>query len=91
LRKNSLYKLIEYLLILHFTTFSRITKLQIKLNIYDVLGKKIAELFNKEIKPGEYSLDYNANNFDHSLSSGIYFYSLQSAESVDTKKMVYLK
>ena len=63
----------------------------IRLNVYDVLGKKIAELLNKEIEPGEYSLDYDANSAGYLLSSGIYFYSLLSAESVDTKKMVYLK
>ena len=63
----------------------------ISLNIYDMLGQKIAELFNKEFGPGEYSLDFNANDFSHPLSTAVYFYSLQSAESVLTKKMVYLK
>jgi hypothetical protein len=72
-------------------SFSIYKTSRVRLNIYDMLGKNITVLFNKEFGPGEYSLDFNANDFSQSLSTGVYFYSLQSAESVLTKKMVYLK
>lgn len=51
----------------------------IKLNIYDILGRSVSEIVNKEIPAGSYESDWNASNF----SSGIYFYKI---EVYDLKK-----
>jgi hypothetical protein len=59
----------------------------VTLKIYDVLGNRIATLINEEKPAGSYEVEFDAS----SLSSGIYFYKLQSGSFVETKKMVLLK
>jgi len=57
------------------------------LKVYDVLGNEVATLVNEEKPVGSYEVNFNANG----LSSGIYFYKLQSGSFVETKKMILLK
>ncbi len=59
----------------------------VKLKIYDILGREVATLVNKEQQPGNYNIEFNASN----LSSGIYFYLLQAGSFVTTKKMILLR
>ncbi|MGV8017580.1 MAG: T9SS type A sorting domain-containing protein [Ignavibacteria bacterium] len=58
-----------------------------KLAVYDVTGKLVDKLFNQSLEPGEYKMDFNAEK----LSSGIYFYRLESDKAIITKKFVLLK
>ena len=58
-----------------------------KLIIYDLLGREISMLVNKEQKPGNYEVQFNASN----LSSGIYFYKITSGNFISIKKMTLLK
>jgi photosystem II stability/assembly factor-like uncharacterized protein len=63
-------------------------KSNVKLIIYDILGKEIATLVNEKQTPGIYEVVFNGNN----LSAGIYFYSLIiNDKRIDTKKLVLLK
>ena len=55
--------------------------------IYNTLGQKVVELFNREVKAGTYSISFDASR----LSSGVYFYTLRSGNFVTTKKLVLLK
>jgi len=57
------------------------------LKIYDVLGKEVATAVNATMKPGVYSIPWDAA----ALPSGIYFYRLQAGQFVQTKKLVLLK
>jgi hypothetical protein len=60
----------------------------VRLSVYDLLGREVAILVNNERKTaGKYEVIFNALN----LSSGIYFYKLQTRSYVETKKMVLLK
>ncbi len=59
----------------------------VSLKVYDVLGREVATLVNEEKPAGVYELTYNAGQ----LSSGIYFYKLQSGSFVETKKMILMK
>jgi endoglucanase len=59
----------------------------VRLNVYDVLGKKVANLVNKKQKPGSYQVTFNANK----LASGTYFYVLQTENNITTKKMILLR
>ncbi len=59
----------------------------VSLKVYDILGKEVAELVNTEKPAGSYEVDFNAEN----LSSGIYFYTLKTNNSVLTKKMMLIK
>jgi hypothetical protein len=60
---------------------------QVKLEVFDVLGKKVMVLVNTRQEAGEYNITLNAVN----LSSGVYFYRLQSGNFVQTKKMMLVK
>jgi photosystem II stability/assembly factor-like uncharacterized protein len=60
----------------------------ISIVIYDILGKEISELINKNQHAGKYELEFNALE----LTSGIYLYSLFIDNiNVDTKKMILLR
>ncbi len=61
--------------------------LQIKLTVYDILGRKVATLVDKYEKPGTYEILFNGNN----LSSGVYIYRLRGENFVQTRKMLLLK
>ena len=60
----------------------------VSIDIFDITGKKLMELVNKQFTSGEYEVDYTTNE----NSSGIYFYSLRvDGILMDTKKMIVLK
>ncbi len=59
----------------------------VKLIIYDLLGREVATLVNEELKPGTYETDWDASNF----SSGVYSYKIISEDYIETKKMVLMK
>jgi len=59
----------------------------VSLTVYDVLGNEVALLLNEEKPQGVYEIKFDAVG----LSSGLYFYRLQSADFVETKKMILIK
>ncbi|MBK7105251.1 MAG: PQQ-binding-like beta-propeller repeat protein [Ignavibacteriae bacterium] len=59
----------------------------VKLIVYDVLGKEIETLVNETKSPGNYEVTFDASN----LSSGIYFYRIQCSDFTETKKMFFIK
>jgi len=59
----------------------------VTLKVYDMLGREVAELVNGQKSAGQYIVDFDAS----SLTSGIYFYRLESNGFADVKRMVVLK
>jgi hypothetical protein len=59
----------------------------IKLSVYNAIGQEVAILVNEEKQTGLYTIEFDATE----LTSGIYFYKLQSGNYVETKKMVILR
>ncbi len=59
----------------------------VKLVVYDVLGREIQRLVDKELDEGRYRVDFNTSN----LSSGIYFYVLDAGRFRAVKKMILVK
>ncbi|MBK7978792.1 MAG: T9SS type A sorting domain-containing protein [Ignavibacteriae bacterium] len=59
----------------------------VKIIVYDVLGKEIKTLVNENKSPGNYEVNFDASN----LANGVYYYQLKSGDFVQTKKMVLLK
>jgi hypothetical protein len=55
--------------------------------VYDMLGKEVAVLLNKNLNAASYVLDFNAAE----LPSGIYFYKLQAGDFTSIKKMTLIK
>jgi len=60
---------------------------QIILEVWNILGEKVALLSKKKQNAGLYRLDVNNIN----LSSGTYFFVLRTAERLDVRKVVILK
>ena len=58
-----------------------------KLKIYDILGREIKTLVNEIKNPGEYTVEFNGST----LSSGVYFYKLESGSFSDIKRMMLIK
>jgi hypothetical protein len=64
----------------------------VNLLIYDILGREVATLVNKDMSAGYQSVIWNTyNNMGMPVSAGIYFYQVQTKDFVKTKKMVLLK
>lgn len=59
----------------------------VELRIYDILGRQVLILLNKEQNAGSYKVEFDASE----LTSGIYFYSLKAGSFVETKKMLLMK
>jgi len=59
----------------------------VTLKVFDVLGNEIETLVNEEKEAGTYEVKFDATG----LSSGMYFYKLQTSSFVETKKMLLLK
>lgn len=59
----------------------------VKLTVYDVLGKVATVLVNQYLTQGTYNISFK----DMNLSSGIYFYELQAGNYRDIKKMTLVK
>jgi photosystem II stability/assembly factor-like uncharacterized protein len=59
----------------------------VTLKIYDILGKEVTVLVNKEQEAGEYEVEWNASN----IPSGVYFYTLRAGGFTTTKKLILLR
>lgn len=59
----------------------------VKLIIYDVLGREIYTLVNEKLKAGSYTSCWDAANYP----SGVYFYKLFTDESFEVKNMILVK
>ena len=58
-----------------------------QLSVFNSTGQKIAELVNEKLSAGNHSVSFEAA----SISSGVYFYRLQTSQGVITKKMMLIK
>jgi hypothetical protein len=59
----------------------------VTLKVYDITGKEVSVLVNSEQTAGAHTVNFNAGN----LSTGIYYYTINTGEYTETKKMVLIK
>jgi len=59
----------------------------VKLRVYDMLGREVKTLVNQQQSAGRYNIEFNAVN----LSSGVYFYRIEAGNFIDSKKLLLLK
>jgi hypothetical protein len=59
--------------------------------IYDLLGREVATLVNQDQQPGNYTVRFNTTSVSSGLSTGAYFYRIESGDFRDIKKMMLLK
>jgi photosystem II stability/assembly factor-like uncharacterized protein len=60
---------------------------QVKLAVYDLLGREVAVLVNERKNAGSYEVKFDAGG----LASGVYFYRLQAGDFVHTRKLLLLR
>ena len=60
---------------------------EVRLAVYDILGRRVATLVNELQTPGAYTVNFNANH----LASGTYIYRLEAGNFVSIKKMMLIK
>jgi len=60
---------------------------QVKIEIFDSAGRRVATLFDAPQNPGRHELSFNAAH----LASGVYYYRLRAGQFVQTKKMLLIK
>ena len=64
----------------------------VRLIVYDALGREVQTLVNEQLSPGTYEVDFPAPTGDGSnLPSGVYYYKLITEEYSQTKKMILIK
>lgn len=63
---------------------------QVKLKVYSLTGKFVDVLVDSYQTPGMYSIDFNAGLYSE-MSSGIYFYKMETNYTSDIKKMIFTK
>ena len=59
----------------------------VKISVYDLLGRTVAELVNGKKPEGLHSVTFDASN----LNSGVYFYRIETDFASETKKIVLIK
>jgi endoglucanase len=64
---------------------------KVSLKIFNILGKEITTLVDKEQVSGTYEVDFCCSNKLDAIPSGIYIYTLSAGNFFDSKKMILLK
>jgi len=60
---------------------------QVRLQVYDMSGRQVAELVNEQVSAGLHTINFDASN----LSSGVYMYRLQAGSTMLTRKLTVVK
>ena len=65
---------------------------KVRIKVYDILGKEIATLVNGQKPAGNYQITWDGtDNFGNKVTSGVYFYQINTDNFVQTKKMILMK
>jgi len=68
-------------------SFSLPAASHVKLEVYNVMGQKVATLVDGQLEAGEHIVPWDGSD----AASGVYLYRLQADNFVDAKKMILLK
>jgi photosystem II stability/assembly factor-like uncharacterized protein len=67
--------------------FSILNSGDVKLVVYDIMGREVQTLVNEMLKPGTYEVKFDGSM----LTSGVYFYKLITDGFSETKRMLLIK
>lgn len=59
----------------------------VKITVFDVLGRVVSDLLDKDLATGDHSVTFDAEN----LNSGVYFYRIETPNGTQIQKMVLMK
>ena len=68
-------------------SFSILERTRVELRVYDVTGRKVRTLVERELDPGYHRATFDA----HGLPSGVYFARMTAGSFAETRKLVLLK
>ena len=64
----------------------------VSLEIFNVLGQRVTTLIDKDMVPGNYSVDWDATTSSgQRVATGLYLYRLRVGDEAKSKKMLFLK
>jgi len=64
----------------------------VKLTVYNLLGHRVAELYNGSANAGKFRVEWNGlDTYGQAVASGMYFYELKAADFTARKKMILLR
>lgn len=65
---------------------------KVSIKIYDLLGREVRMLVDKDFEPGSHTITWDgSNNSGIQVTSGIYFYRMETEEFVRVRKALFLK
>ncbi|MFZ4591486.1 MAG: YCF48-related protein [Ignavibacteria bacterium] len=67
--------------------FSIINSEQLKLIVFDIMGREVQTLVNERLQPGTYEVTFDGSR----INSGVYFYQMVSGNYKETKRLLLLK
>jgi hypothetical protein len=72
--------------------FALPTSDNVRLTIYDILGREVRTLINDQYNAGAYSVQWDGkNNLGRQVATGMYIYHLRAGQFSQTKKMMLMK
>jgi len=71
-------------------TYELFDESHVKLKVFDLIGKEIATLVDANQAKGTYTIQFDASKYAN-LTSGIYFYKLETEKYSEVKKMILTK
>lgn len=72
-------------------TYHLPTRGHARLEVFDMLGRKVATLVDEEKEAGEHQIEFRIINEQSKMKAGMYFYRLTSGEQQETRKMIVLE
>nr|MBC8384071.1 T9SS type A sorting domain-containing protein [Candidatus Cloacimonadota bacterium] len=67
-------------------------KKPVSLKIYNIKGQLVKTLLNNQIDPGNHISSWNGtDDYNKLISSGLYFYRLQTGKTDFSRKMILMK
>ena len=64
----------------------------VNLEVYNLTGQKVKTLESRNMQPGYHSVIWDGTNYaGEKVSTGMYFYMIQTDKFHNTKKMLFLK
>jgi len=77
---------------IRYTLSPRMARQRTSLKIYNVLGQKVRTLVDEVQPAGDHTVQWDGRDYQgRPVSTGIYFYRLQSGSHSNTKKLVLLR
>ncbi|PKL83164.1 MAG: hypothetical protein CVV24_06355 [Ignavibacteriae bacterium HGW-Ignavibacteriae-3] len=75
-----------------FISYSLPKNAFVTLKVYDMLGREVTSLVNREMVAGNHSVEWNgADQSGNRVASGAYIYRISAGNFISTKKMIMLK